>query len=432
MARQSFSPANIELRYKTYYAVLYVPKDVRHIIGKTKFSQSTRTGDRHKAEQRAAAIVLAWKTQISRARVVAPDPIISEAQELLAIRKRYDTVHGLVEDAIDERAAEISQTISPHLASDFKSIALGIKTALADRITEWRKYQETKGLRPKTLDQQEKDIKLLSEFFTVLEDIEPARAQAWIEAIAETNNLTASSVIRITGSCKSFYKYLQTTRAVSPTAPNPFNVPEEFRRSKKANARASNRIQSWIGFEPDDVVLLYGAALTRQDTDLANLIKIGAYTGARIEEICSLKCSDVNINKKFIKIKDAKTEAGNRTIPIHSEIENLLASLKANSADNYIISGLTFSKYNNRSNAIGKRFGRMKLAMGFDNQHVFHSIRKTFITLLENSGAAENLAADIVGHEKPRITYGLYSAGSSLKVMSDALEKVAYNFPKSD
>jgi hypothetical protein len=48
--------------------------------------------------------------------------------------------------------------------------------------------------------------------------------------------------------------------------------------------------------------------------------------------------------------------------------------------------------------------------------HVFHSISKTVVTLLENAGVSENVAADIVGHEKPRITYGLYSGGPAWRL----------------
>jgi hypothetical protein len=43
--------------------------------------------------------------------------------------------------------------------------------------------------------------------------------------------------------------------------------------------------------------------------------------------------------------------------------------------------------------------------------------------MLENKGVGENVAADIVGHEKPRITYGLYSGGTTLDVMREALEQ---------
>lgn len=55
---------------------------------------------------------------------------------------------------------------------------------------------------------------------------------------------------------------------------------------------------------------------------------------------------------------------------------------------------------------------------------MFHSIRKTVVTLLEDAGVSENLTADIMGHEKPRITYGLYSGGHSLTSMKEAIEKI--------
>jgi hypothetical protein len=37
-----------------------------------------------------------------------------------------------------------------------------------------------------------------------------------------------------------------------------------------------------------------------------------------------------------------------------------------------------------------------------------------------------NVAADILGHEKPRITYNVYSGGAMLEVKREALEKLRY------
>jgi integrase len=70
----------------------------------------------------------------------------------------------------------------------------------------------------------------------------------------------------------------------------------------------------------------------------------------------------------------------------------------------------------------------MKSFEGYGKQHVFHSIRKTLVTMLENYGVGENVAADIVGHEKPRITYGLYSGGTTLEVMRQAIEHITFEF----
>lgn len=150
---------------------------------------------------------------------------------------------------------------------------------------------------------------------------------------------------------------------------------------------------------------------------------MGAYTGARIEELCSLEWKDIGADS--FRITDSKTDAGVREVPIHPSMRPVRKALKKEAADSYVLGGLTFNKYDDRSNAIGKRFGRLKAALGYGEQHVFHSLRKTVVTLMvEDAGVSENLAADIVGHEKPRITYGLYSGGASLP--TKALAKVKY------
>jgi integrase len=78
----------------------------------------------------------------------------------------------------------------------------------------------------------------------------------------------------------------------------------------------------------------------KNDAQLSNLILIGAHTGARIEEICSLQCKDVDLINHSIKITDSKTEAGKRLIPIHSDIRPVVEYLVAESKDGYVISGL--------------------------------------------------------------------------------------------
>lgn len=74
----------------------------------------------------------------------------------------------------------------------------------------------------------------------------------------------------------------------------------------------------------------------------------------------------------------------------------------------------------------GKRFGKLKTAMGHDGRKVFHSIRKTVATILENKGAPENVVTDIVGHEKPTMTYGLYSGGAEIEAKQKTIDKLEY------
>ena len=64
--------------------------------------------------------------------------------------------------------------------------------------------------------------------------------------------------------------------------------------------------------------------------------------------------------------------------------------------------------------------------MGFGPEHVFHSIRKTVATLLEDAQCPQGIAADIIGHDKPTTTYGLYSGGSSIATRRERIEKAIH------
>lgn len=427
MPRKSFQASHLELRHKTYFAVLYVPKDVRPIIGKHKFYKSTETSDRTIAEKRAAALVLGWKNEISRARNTSPDPLIAEALELLQNKKRLKHPF-LVNDIIEARAEEISCNSSQLAADEFEAIAYGKRIALQTLVSPWILHEKERGLAEKTIDQASRDIELLVNACPTANLLESKYIEPWIKLIYTNGNLTPASITRIISSCRKFFKYLQHIEEIAINTPNPFNVPPQYKRSTKHNAKAINKVKHWIPFTVDEVNLIYMEAKKKDDPQLLNLINIGAYTGARIEELCSLKCDEVKIQSDEIFINESKTSSGIRIVPIHNNIKPLLQQLIKESTDGYVISGLTLNKYGDRSNAIGKRFGRLKTLLKFSEQHKFHSIRKTVVTSLENAGISEGVAADIVGHEKPNITYGLYSGGTSLHVKKKAIKHLSYNF----
>jgi len=47
-----------------------------------------------------------------------------------------------------------------------------------------------------------------------------------------------------------------------------------------------------------------------------------------------------------------------------------------------------------------------------------------------NAGVSQVVTADIVGHEKKIMTYGLYSGGNSTAVKREAINNVVYIFDK--
>lgn len=87
----------------------------------------------------------------------------------------------------------------------------------------------------------------------------------------------------------------------------------------------------------------------------------------------------------------------------------LVADLKEAASDEYLLGGLSFNEYDDRSNAIGKRFGRLRNKVGFGPELVFHSFRKGVATQLETAGVAEYITARLLGHEFHTMFYGVYS-----------------------
>ncbi len=435
MAPKSFKPSHVELRYNTYFAVLYVPADVRHIIKKLKFYKSTKTDNLKQAEAIAAVWVINWKNQIEKARSIvhsnAADKDINSAVKLYEEYLSNDNP-TLVKEIMEEEEFRIRHQQGERAADIFKDLASGKQRYIKTLESSWVKNERDKGLADKTIDQMKSDVELLYDPFPTANLLTHKNVEVFLTALGTHYQLSASSIKRITGSCRNFYKYLQKIKEVPPDLPNPFVVPEDFRISNKPNSKAKFKTEPWQPFSSEDIVYLHGCASLKGDNQLANLIFIGAYTGARIEELCNIKCQDVDLKSSSIKITDSKTEAGKRLIPVHSKLKVMLKQVMEQSDDGYVISGLSENKYGDRSNAIGKRFGRLKTAEAYSSQHVFHSIRKTLVTMLENKGVGENVAADIVGHEKPRITYGLYSGGTTLEVMLEAIERISYDFPDDE
>ena len=128
-----------------------------------------------------------------------------------------------------------------------------------------------------------------------------------------------------------------------------------------------------------------------------------------------------------IEIVDAKTEAGWRTIPIHPHITQTVARLVDTTTDGYLLSGLTFNQYGDRSNAIGKRFGRLKSSLGYGKDYVFHSLRKGFATQPENATIPVTVVARLMGHEIEGQTFGNYSDGLALKGLREAINHLDWS-----
>ena len=428
--------SHLERRSNIWYALLTIPRDARESLGKLRFVQSLKTPSKPTAARRAAPLVAKWRAEIDQARGRSNATI----DTALAWKEALSAIEGghhreTLEMLLTDHAEDLERTKGLPAAQAFYNVATGKHTPSTLYFTEW---EAQIGSNHKTKEQMVKDVRRMIARFPVLEEISRKDVRKWF---LEECKASPSTIERVASFCRHYWRHLKAIHAVPDVAVGPFDRLDLSRASaalSKHNSSSSAPVGaiapgSWVPFTPQQVVELWTAARERGDGQLANLTALAAYTGARIEEICAAKFADIKDNASLftsaLHIRAAKTTAGIREVPLHSHLKGLMARLKRESTDGYLLSGLTFNKYQDRSNAIGKRFGRLKVSMGHDAQHVFHSIRKTFVTLSENAGIPENVVADIVGHARPTLTFGLYSGGNSIEVKRKAIEKVKYPFP---
>lgn len=61
-------------------------------------------------------------------------------------------------------------------------------------------------------------------------------------------------------------------------------------------------------------------------------------------------------------------------MPIHPALVGVVKRLTEKAQGGFLLEGSDEGAFGKRSDALGKRFGKLKTALGFGPQHVFHSI----------------------------------------------------------
>jgi integrase len=424
-SEKNMASKNIELINSTYYASMHVPSDVKDILGKSRLRKTLKTGDKRIAEQRARRIIAEWWDQIALARTKTGLKLDDVTREALIWKNDIastttDLEKETIESVLDDQSEDLIKRFGAKKASDYYNIATGRANPIAPYIPEWEAFIKNR-INSKTVSLYVADVTRFAKEFTTFEQINKKGIREWLWGLRAPNGafLTDSTQGRVLNGLSNFWRWCQTIKYCVPEeAINPFlNIP-------LSKAVATRTI---IPYEPLELMQIANKAKENEDAELYKLIMFASYTGARIEELCSIKVEHVLDNFSYFRILDSKTEASTRDVPIHSKLKSLIKEMCANpDKDGYLIKSTARNQHDSRSDPLGKRFGRLKTSMGYTKSHNFHSIRHTLATLLENAGVPENISSDIVGHEKKTMTYGLYSGGTSMKLKKQAIEKIKF------
>ena len=407
-------PSYLILRHNTYSVTLAIPKDVRaSFAGKPRFTKSLQTDSLSLAERRKWEWIDHWKGSIQAARM--GDPLVAEARATLDMA--YDESHReLIKYELEDAAYDnVTKTVDPKIVSAVR-VASGYWVKLEEVVPRWTKHMlEINEVKPKTLDEFTSVVNNFLKSFTYLHEVQTDQVSEWLLK----QGLSMSTMKKKITALRGFLVIAGAPKHLLDDVISESKIPKSQRKTKSIDKRRH--------FEDVDLHKIL-AAVDDKDQTLTDLIKLGMYTGCRIEELCSLKLE--HVTDTVLEIRGAKTDSGDRDVPIHAELRQLVTRLIDDSADGYLLSGLTFNKYGKRSNAKGKKFGRLKTKLGFDSRFVFHSLRKSFITKLERAEVAPASIARVVGHEigtQYSLALAVYSAGLSEQQMTAIVNKVSYS-----
>lgn len=420
--------ANLKLQGSMYHARLTIPKDVRSKFGnKTERWRTTGTGDKRKAQIIVAEMVAAWKREVYAARhgINIREWSKEWAKELrqanaVPANKKVPSDRQVIDDILIDQLEDMVQDrqITLPEAKAAYEVATGLRVVLADHKDDYLKQYRNHNL--KTQQKYTAAVERFVNRFADDQQVTPKSLKQWLTEMADEEQLAAKTINGLKVQAQAFWTYLVEHEIVQRD-PNP------FAHTKLTVPKSATKEVSVVPFSPAEVIAFLRSPVAQEDDQLTLLITLGMYTGARIEELAMLKKANLDLKQEVIHFKGTKTKAADREVPMHPVLIPILSALVSDQDEEYVIPGLTIDARGERGKALGKRFGRLKTAMGFKGRDkVFHSIRKTVGTLFEQAEVLEGVAADILGHEKQTMTYGLYSGGSSMKQKREAVHKLKY------
>jgi integrase len=205
------------------------------------------------------------------------------------------------------------------------------------------------------------------------------------------------------------------------------NVATGLRAPKDERPKASRRRP----FTREERAQLLARAIAEcgEDGDLVWLIKLGAYTGCRLEELCQLARSNVRLVDGIwiLEIDDldgrhVKNEASVKQIPIHPAIRDAFVAWVERGRGERVFASFKMERgrYSNRmSGQVGRLMDRAGLC---DPRLVFHSFRHTLKREMSNARIDPDVRRAILGHA-PKDAHDEY-AGPSLQAVAEEFARL--------
>lgn len=333
-----------------------------------------------------------------------------------------------VESHAREHAERIEEEGGPGAGDRFYELATkpGRLTLLQALASVGESAELTEGTKAKRGQQLRDLLAFLKVEDCLPESVTEARAVAYVDHLNQSTLAKSTKQDRLSG-LHTLWQLLERKRQV-PHGSSPWRNHEVTSiKSEKGEAQGDKR-----GWKVPEMLKLFQAPETTRAKHYSRalfreLYALGFITGMRLDEIVSIRPEAVEVIKGgyWIDVEQSKTEAGVRGVPVvhPAAVAILKRRLKAQKkpAESIFPECRPGGPDNKLSWQVQKAMGRDRDALGFGGEVDFHSTRRTFLTLMENSGADVVHVQRYVGHRVPTMMHAVYSDGAS----RESLRKVA-------
>jgi integrase len=420
MTRTSAPPSYLNLRAGVYYARMEIPQALWQAIGRRKFMVSLGTKDRAKAEVLKAPYISQWSALIAAAKPNSTTPLIQRMTALyqheLAEAKAYVPSAGDPHiDPVAHLNEELADILADNHPADVANETYGVVTGKFVSVREpMDRLIATRTTNPRTAATKRAIISSFLEHCGIDYAHQWTRqaVRAYLQHVVDKGRTGVTA--RLHKAHLSAY-WSDLRRLHDFELPHPFTDVEPL---------APPDGDPTEPFAVEDIPRFL-AATANSDQLLHEMILLGAYTGCRYSEL-------VNLTKDRLKpdhmvVIEAKTKAGNRIVPLHPKVSDLIHRFAAESTSTYVIDNLGVLTDGRRGTEVTQRFGKLKKSMGFKPRvHSYQSIRKTVMTILEQSGANPIAVNRLLGWTVGGEGYKTYSGGASMKQLKDTVGLITY------
>jgi integrase len=439
-----------------------VPPALRQFLGTRRFAQSLQTHSLAEARSLRPRCLAHWEDVIAAARrgivrewrlrnvgKAGGSAVLAEA---LTLRGELASAHQMEaadedeaggdnedrtaqSDAVWDHAVERAQEITrgDAEARAFLSVVSGEATPLAEHLDRWLRetpFQAT----------TERHHRAAVARFTAWLDAQrvAATAQAvtrkvagdYVSHLAALHPHGRKTVNKHVSTLSTYWKWMERRGHAS-------DIPWRGQQLPVKRPSTTNRDERERPFTDAEVARLLAGPCPRQE--IADIIRLGALTGARIEELCRLRVADCAAGT--FSIRASKTDAGVRNVPIHSDLAEIVARRVANQPQSAwlfhdIGEGTADGR---RSDVLSKAFSRYRQDLGVHEREVgrrrsrvnFHSFRRWFVTAAEQAGQAPHIISVVTGHTEGRkgMTLSVYSGGPAESQLRACVEAVRLPAP---